>query len=181
MLNARQRFGFGHVGGQQASREAAAAPPAPPVRSRLAAVPRRPWPASPGRPPAAHAQLSSALTQRSRITAGLCSMPVFKASAPRSPSTTSICWVMKSSGTPWMSWTPKCVLCAVRAVMAVMAKPPKRRHGLDVRLNPGAAAAIRAGNDQHASLSRGIPLRSLESSARPGSSAADCTHRPHRC
>ena len=57
------------------------------------------------------------------ITSALCSMPVLSASAPMSVSTTSICWAMKAGSTATTPCTPS-VFWAVRAVIAVAAKPP---------------------------------------------------------
>src|SRR5262249_26457787 len=57
------------------------------------------------------------------ITSASCSMPVFRASAPMSSSTTSICCRMKSGAIGKTPNTPS-VFCAVNAVTAVIAKPP---------------------------------------------------------
>ena len=57
------------------------------------------------------------------MTGRLCSMPVFMASTPRSPTTTSICCLIKSGSIPTTPWTPS-VFWAVSAVTAVIAKPP---------------------------------------------------------
>ena len=46
------------------------------------------------------------------------------------------------------------MFCAVSAVTAVMRIAAQRRHGLDVRLDAGAAAGIRSGDDQNAAERR---------------------------
>ena len=66
------------------------------------------------------AALASITAQAASIVSAVGSMPVFRQSAPRSSSTTSICSATKAGAT----WTTPCtpsVFCAVSAVTALAA------------------------------------------------------------
>ena len=77
------------------------------------------------------------------MTAGCDSMPIFTAATLRSENTASICAAMKSGGTSWMAVTPM-VFCAVSAVIDGSAVDAERGKGLQVGLDAGTAAGIRA-------------------------------------
>ena len=74
-------------------------------------------------------------------------MPILTASTPISPTTASICARIISAGTGWTAVTPSGVLRGDRGDRGHRVAA-EHGDGLDIRLNPRAAARIRAGDDQ---------------------------------
>ena len=115
-------------------------------RIRLPAADARPWRPSPGRRPAACPAPSAAISSQTASMvgavvqhAGLDRIGAEVLAAPR-----AICWRMKSGGTPHHAMHARRVLRGQRGDRG-HGEAAQRGHRLDVGLDAGAAAGIRAG------------------------------------